>query len=115
MKQLKIISDSAKFRGLTGLNAITGKADESGDYYLFTDTFWRAGAINAGVTIQPSVSVTVSYTLAPKEWVLANPSSVPWTTAETVGAGVANNDFPIGFTVMKINFSAAGFIHVVAY
>jgi hypothetical protein len=32
-----------------------------------------------------------------------------------VGAGVANNDFPIGFTVMKINFSAAGFIHVVTY
>jgi hypothetical protein len=116
MKQLTLHGDVGEGRRLSGLNNLVGHAAEADTYYLFTDTFWRPGAINAGVTFQAGESnVTISYTLAPKQQVLDAPSSVPWTSGNTINAGDMRNDLPIAFTAVKLVFAGAGSVYIGIY
>lgn len=103
----------------TGLNHLTLFADGAGDYYVAADTFWKIGAINAGVTFQCSAGFTISYTLAPKDQVLSadapTAAGVPWSTGVVVTSGVMHNAFPICFTVAKITLAGPAQMYVGSY
>lgn len=121
MPNLTVIADSSKNRPITGLNAIVLSAPSAGTYYFYPDTIWRPGAINAGVSIQAGVegSVTVYYTLAPRESVASTIpaviAAVPWTTGITITAGSIDNKFPWAFTALKLVFGAAGTVYLATY
>lgn len=121
MPELRVMSDSSNHRGVTGLNAIVLSAPAAGTYFFYPDTLWRPGAINAGVSIQAGLegSVTVYYTLAPKEWVQSTNAdmiaSIPWTSGITITAGAIDNKFPWAFTALKIVFGAAGMVYLASY
>jgi hypothetical protein len=87
----------------------------AGTYYFDCSGILKPGLLNMGIMIQPhGGSVTPAFTLANRDMVLADPSSVPWETQAAVASqsiSSSSNHVP---SVIRLVASARMLIFVAA-
>lgn len=111
---ITVSSVGKRFGSRNAVNVIRVASDASGLAYIDLTNLFKAGFTNLGIQLQAVGAAAIpSFTLADPEYasIPANDAKVSWDVRAALTLN-AIATFPIGATVLRLNFPGAGSVNV---